>query len=98
MVLGSPRPVGWLMLTLKNVLRNLGRNRARMSRALLSINDADQESLSYEDPISPEILFAGPVTEEEMRLLRLVVLERIQSERRRSFSSYLRRRAKSASA
>lgn len=73
----SPNPNGWLMLTLKNVIRVSQRNRSRLNRLIVASLDqedfilqaaADDEhlDLEYSDLLSPE----------EYRLLKLIALER----------------------
>ena len=68
---------GWLVQTLKNVLRNMERTHSSLYAAL-------QNHLPYEDQLlggrrdeeDIELLYGGILTEEEFRLLRCIVLDR----------------------
>lgn len=73
----SENAAGWLVQTLKNVLRNMERTRSSLYAAL-------QNHLPYEDQLlggqrdeeDIELLYGGILTEEEFRLLRCIVLDR----------------------
>ena len=73
----SENAAGWLVQTLKNVLRNMERTHSSLYAAL-------QKHLPYEDHFlggqrdeeNIELLYGGILTEEEFRLLRCIVLEK----------------------
>ena len=73
----SENAAGWLVQTLKNVLRNMERTHSSLYAAL-------QNHLPYEDQLlggrrdeeDIELLYGGILTEEEFRLLRCIVLDR----------------------
>ena len=73
----SENAAGWLVQTLKNVLRNMERTHSSLYAAL-------QKHLPYEDQLlggqrdeeDIELLYGGILTEEEFRLLRCIVLDR----------------------
>ena len=72
----SSNPAGWLMVTLKNVLRNMERSRSSLYSAMKS-------SLPYEESVlggvldeeNIDILYSGILSEEDFRLLKRIVLD-----------------------
>jgi len=83
----SPNPRGWLMLTLKNVLRNTRRELAALNRLFVSAVSVDDESAlegyaagsEGEKRIEDQevnILYADLLTQEEYRLLKRIVLQK----------------------
>ena len=76
-VCGSPNPSGWLMLTLKNVIRISQRNRSRLNR--LVVASLDQEDFIVQASATDEHLdleYSELLSAEDYRLLKLVALER----------------------
>ena len=56
----SPNPKGWLMNTLKNVINNMKRSRARWLRVLFTSAEISEDSFgSTNDEIDPEIMYGG---------------------------------------
>ena len=72
----SENPAGWLMVTEKNVIRNMERSRS-------SLYSAMKRELPYEnaahgaksDEISVDVLYGGILPEEDFRLLKRIALD-----------------------
>lgn len=73
---GSPNPEGWLVLTLKNVIANMRRNRAN-ARQILSdyISAQARERAVSEDQVELAIMYEDVAELEEFRLIREMVLD-----------------------
>jgi RNA polymerase sigma-70 factor (ECF subfamily) len=76
-LIASSNPKGWLMNTLKNVISNIRRSRARLLRMLYTASEMNEASFgSTHDDIDPEIMYGGIISTEEFNLLKKIVLER----------------------
>lgn len=76
-LMSSSNPKGWLMNTLKNVISNMKRSRARLLRMLFIAAEMNEASFgSVNDDIDPEILYGGVISNEDFALLKKIVLER----------------------
>lgn len=76
-LMASSNPKGWLMNTLKNVINNMKRSRARLLRILFTASEVNEASFgSVNDDIDPEIMYGGIIGAEEFDLLKKIVLER----------------------
>jgi RNA polymerase sigma-70 factor (ECF subfamily) len=76
-LMASSNPKGWLMNTLKNVISNMKRSRARMLRMLFVAAEMNEASFgSVNDDIDPEIMYGGVISSEDFALLKKIVLER----------------------
>ena len=96
----SVNPRGWLMLTLKNVLRNTRRELAALNQLCVSAVSIDDEIVletyasgtDYEKRIEDDevsILYSDLLSPDEYRLLKRIVLQKYAM-RRRSWVSRLR--------
>lgn len=72
----SPNPEGWLVLTLKNVIANIKRNRANASQILSDyISSQAMERAISEDQIELAIMYEDVAELEEFHLIREMVLD-----------------------
>ena len=75
-LLGSPKPEGWLINTLKNVMANMIRNRAVANRIFSEYVAAQAKEYAVsEDRVSFEILYENIVDMDEFQLLREMAVE-----------------------
>lgn len=66
----SPNPRGWLMVTLKNTIRNIRSNCATAKRIMETYLVAqDKENLFWEDNVPLEVLYENVADTEEFKLL-----------------------------
>lgn len=75
-LVGSPNPKGWLMRTLKNVLRNMQRGRARLSRLVTA--SLDREGCLVDASVTDEhvdLEYSDLLSPDDYRLLKFIVLE-----------------------
>lgn len=73
----SDNPAGWLVQTLKNVLRNMERTHSSLYAALQNHLPYEERHLGgARDEEDIELLYGGILTEEEFRLLKYIVLEK----------------------
>ena len=73
----SENPSGWLVQTLKHVLKNMERSRSSLyasMRDALPYNDAALGE--WQDEESVDLLYGGLLSEEDFRLLKRIALER----------------------
>ena len=70
---GSSNPQGWLMNTLKNVIRNMQRERARMEVSLLAVTEASGAATT--DELDVDLLYADLSATEDFQLLKWVALD-----------------------
>lgn len=72
----SPNPQGWLVLTLRNTVRNIQRNRAVAHRVITQylLNQHAQISIS-EDHISLDVQYEDLVDSEEFKILAEMAIE-----------------------
>lgn len=73
----SDNPRGWLMNTLKNVISNIKRTRARWLKTVLMAAEIQETAFSsVHNEIDPNIMFRGMISAEEFDLLKKIVLEK----------------------
>ena len=77
-MLTSPNPNGWVMQTLKNVLKNTKRRNETLKKYFTAAENADVEWVC--DPRSEacddvDLLYAGLIREEDFYLLKQIILE-----------------------
>lgn len=66
---------GWLLNTLKNVIRNMRKSQARAARLLTSV-EFDEKIMGIEDDsVDPEILYEGLINKDDYKLLKMIALE-----------------------
>lgn len=86
-LMGSENPQGWIMLTLKNVIRNTRRGQASLNHlvaATLSMEDeafieskiADAEVSKRIEDAEIDILYSDLLTPDEYKLLKLIALHK----------------------
>lgn len=82
--LGSKNPQGWLLITLKNVLHNMQRERARLNVLLISSMSVSEEALNQktdngssrvEDQMI-DTFYSGLIPKEDYRLLKRVAIDK----------------------
>ena len=72
----SENAAGWLVQTLKNVLRNMERTRSSLYAALQNHLPYEEQYLgARRDEENIELLYGSILTEEEFRLLKYIVLD-----------------------
>lgn len=72
----SENSAGWLMLTLKNVVRNMERSRSSLYSAMKRELPYENAALGAKsDEISVDVLYGGILTEEDFLLLKRIVLD-----------------------
>jgi RNA polymerase sigma-70 factor (ECF subfamily) len=64
----SPNPSGWLLNTLKNVMRNITKARERANRMLCAVTEAENAMSS--DSVRVETAYSNVAHTEEFRLIR----------------------------
>lgn len=75
--LQSDNPKGWLMKTLKNVVRNTKRQRAKLSMlAVISLNSDESELLATYDEISVDVLYGDEAKKEDFQIFKLIAIEK----------------------
>lgn len=73
----SENRAGWLVQTLKNVLRNMERTHSSLYAALRNHLPYEDRLLgSHRDEVDVELLYGGILTQEEFQLLRRIALDR----------------------
>lgn len=74
-LLESPKPQGWLMLTVRNVVRNM-KVRERKKAGQLSLSAAQEDPIGEEDvTLRPELLYESYLSEEEFTMLSRVGID-----------------------
>lgn len=72
----SENPAGWLMVTEKNVIRNMERSRSSLYSAMKRELPYENAALGAKsDEISVDVLYGGILTEEDFLLLKRIVLD-----------------------
>jgi DNA-directed RNA polymerase specialized sigma24 family protein len=72
----SPNPEGWLVNTLKYVIQNTKRSRARLNSIVVTAMTYDRDVLgTCTDEIDPELIYASIVGEDNFKLLKRVALD-----------------------
>lgn len=75
-ICGSPNPQGWLVLTLRNVIRNAKRSRATASRIVETYLVSQAKEMAFtEDRIHLNILYEDMADMEEFKLLSEMAIE-----------------------
>lgn len=75
-LLTSENPKGWLINTLKNVLRNTRRSKAKTNTLLAALLQSDQWKVdgSY-DEIGVDVLYSNVSEDKDFQLIKKIVLE-----------------------
>lgn len=73
-VLGSDNPQGWLVTTLRYVVRNMQRLLAQRERRVIAPSDGNVDRAVYDD--YSDVEFADLLTDEEYRLFRRIAVDR----------------------
>lgn len=72
----SENPEGWVVITLKNVISNMQRNRATASRILVGYIEKQAKELAIsEDQMDFSLIYGGIAESEEFHLIKEMVLE-----------------------
>ena len=71
---GSSNPQGWLMNTLKNVIRNMLRDRARLAVSILDVMEAG--GMSARDEMDVDLLYTDISQTDDFRLLKWIALDK----------------------
>jgi len=75
--LQSDSPKGWLMNTLKNVVRNTKRQRAKLNMlTVISLNSEESELLATHDEIDIDVLYDDEAKREDFQILKLIAIEK----------------------
>lgn len=82
--LGSKNPQGWMLITLKNVLHNMQRERARLNVLLISSMSVSGEALNQKDDnrekrVEDQMLdtfYSELIPKDDYRLLKCVAVEK----------------------
>lgn len=75
-LLQSDNPKGWLMQTLKNVVKNIKRQQAKMKHlAIISLNSEESEFLAAYDEEDIDILYGDVSPREDFQIFKLIALE-----------------------
>jgi len=75
-LLGSPNPEGWIVNTLKNVLRNTVRNQNTARRILTAYLSAHAKELAAAaDQADMELLYGDIIASEEFQLVKSITLD-----------------------
>lgn len=75
-LLQSDNPKGWLMQTLKNVVKNIKRQQAKMKRlAIISLNSEESDFLATYDEEDVDILYGDVAPREDFQIFKLIALK-----------------------
>lgn len=75
-ILNSQNPKGWLMNTLKNVLHNTKRSRAKMDKLRISLLQSNQwESEACYDDVDVDVLYSDLLENTNYQLLKKLSME-----------------------
>lgn len=75
-LLESNNPKGWLMQTLKNLIRNIKRQRAKMKKlAIISLNSEESDLLGTYDEEDVDILYGDVSPREDFQIFKLIALK-----------------------
>ena len=72
----SPNPRGWLVLTLKNTIRNIHHNRANAERILAQYLQIPDDRTYSEDKINLTVLYGDIAETEDFKLLKEYAIDR----------------------
>ena len=73
-IMNSPNPAGWLMNTLKYVIRRIRLHQKAVEK--LFITYCFEEAEEYEQELNVDILYSGLISKEDFDLLKLVIFEK----------------------
>jgi len=74
--LQSNNPKGWLMKTLKNVIQNTKRQRAKMNMlAIISLGSEESDLLATYNEVDVDVLYGDVAAREDYQLFKLVALK-----------------------
>lgn len=78
-LLSSKNPKGWLFETLKNVIKNILRSRARLNKLLISIDidiyvEDTKSTYAYKENI--DLMYSNIAEKEDYKLLKKIALEK----------------------
>ena len=82
--LGSKNPSGWLLITLKNVLRNMKKERAKLNMLVVTSISLDeglqaQKASAADDGVEHllvDTFYSGMIPEDDFRLLKRVAIDK----------------------
>ena len=75
-VLSSPNPEGWLVNTLKNVIRNMRRSRAKLNQLIAStIYSAESKDAATRDEENVDVLYGDLTQNADYILLKKIAIE-----------------------
>ncbi|NCB50273.1 MAG: sigma-70 family RNA polymerase sigma factor [Clostridia bacterium] len=76
-LISSPNPKGWLTLTLKNVIKNMIRSRARLNRIVVASLDVEKNALgTMTDETNIDFLYSNLIGREDYELLKNIILKK----------------------
>ncbi|MGB8455945.1 MAG: sigma-70 family RNA polymerase sigma factor [Anaerocolumna sp.] len=78
-LLSSPNPKGWLLNTLKHVIRNTIRSRAYLNRLVIASLDFDENispEKEYIDDLKIDLLFSDLADDEDYKLIKKIALDK----------------------
>lgn len=73
-VLSTPKPQGWIMLTLKHVMQNMLRSQRKLQK-LLFLTASEELSVDSPELLDVDVLFGNVSDSEDFRLLKRISLE-----------------------
>ena len=71
----SQNPKGWIIETLKNVIRNMKRARAQISKVIVNIAFDEGNSFATSDEENLSLLYSGIVSSEDFALLKKISVD-----------------------
>lgn len=75
-VMSSPNPHGWLMNTLKNVLRNMKREKAKMATLVAACTSISEQMVSYEEmDVDLDVLYGDIASSKEFQLIKMLAVD-----------------------
>lgn len=78
-LLSSPNPKGWLLNTLKYVIRNTIRSRSYLNRLVIASLDFDENinhGKEYMDELKIDLLFSDLANDEDYKLIKKLALDK----------------------
>lgn len=78
-LLSSPNPKGWLLNTLKYVIKNSIRSRAYLNRLIIASIDFDENisfDKEYKDDLKIDLLFSDLADDEDYKLIKKIALDK----------------------
>jgi len=76
-LLSSPNPQGWITNTLKYVIKNMIRSRARLNNMIVSSMALDENSVSTNpDTLDTDVLYSDLIDNEDYQLIKKIALEK----------------------